>query len=116
MSTKSVSLRSEAQFLFEHVPPFMPAGLLFQHILLAPTIGSAVEVGLPALVALARDRRLDVPPPQAAPRGRAAVPFVPSGAPRPQPRMPPAGAADGPHPAALQARSAHAACRRSAPP
>src|SRR3712207_7653060 len=42
----------------------------------APPISVAVEVGLAALIALARDHRPDAPPPQVASRCRAAVALV----------------------------------------
>src|SRR3712207_8508217 len=49
----------------------------------APPISGAAEAGPAALVALAGDHRPDVPPPQMAPGGRAAVALFPGRAPRP---------------------------------
>jgi hypothetical protein len=68
--------RSNAPELFE------PVDQAFDEI--AAPVRSAVEVGLPTLVALARDHRPDVTPAQAAARGWAAVALVPGCALRPQ--------------------------------
>ncbi len=63
---------------------------------IAATVCSTVEVGLPALVALARDHRLDMTPAQAPPCGWAAVALVASHASRPQTGSAPTGATDRP--------------------
>ena len=61
---------------------------------IAPLIGHTVELGLPALVALARDDCANVPLPEAAPHSWAAVALVASGPPRPQAGSALSGATD----------------------
>ena len=78
--------RSNAPELFEPVDQTLDE--------VAATVGGAVEVWLPTLVALARDHRPEMTSAQAAPCGRATVAFVAGHTPRPQTGSAPTGTSD----------------------